>query len=83
MAHIIEQNVERTANDLDKTLKFIRRTYERGGYLPNWPSLISDEYTHSNLTVQIAATDARGIMISSTAMLHPTKPVDLSDREHF
>ena len=27
--------------------------------------------------------DAAGIVIASTAMLHPSTPIDISDREHF
>lgn len=83
MARIIGQNVQRTAGNLDTTLKYLRRSYERSNYEATWASLISDEYTNSELTVQIAAIDKRGIMISSSAMLHPAKPIDLSDREHF
>jgi len=83
MGRIIEQNVERTANNLDATLKFIRSSYERAGYSANWPSLISDAHSNSGVTAQIAVIDARGMMISSSAMPHPKEPVDLSDREHF
>lgn len=83
MARIIGQNVQRTAGNLDTTLKYLRRTYERSNYEASWASLISDEYTNSELTVQIAAIDKRGMMISSSAMLYPSKPLDLSDREHF
>jgi len=83
MSRIIGQNVERTANHLDTTLKYIRRSHERSGYSAPWASLVSDEYTNSALTVQIAAIDVHGFMITSSAMLYPDKKIDLSDREHF
>ena len=83
MSRIIGQNVERTATNLDTTLKYIRRSYERSGYVGPWASFVSDEYTNNSLTVQIAAIDVHGTMITSSAMLYPEKKIDLSDREHF
>ena len=74
MGQIIQQNVKRTANNLDATLKFIRSSYERAGYSANWPSLISDAHSNSGVTAQIAVIDARGMMISSSAMPHPKEP---------
>lgn len=83
LARIISQNVERTANSLDATLKDVRSAYERSGHVANWPSLIADAHTNSGMTVQIAAIDRSGKMISSSSMLHPTSVIDLSDRQHF
>jgi diguanylate cyclase (GGDEF)-like protein len=82
-ALIFEQNVINTISDLDKTLKVLKWAYRHDDYKPNWPSLLAEDYTVDNETVQIAVTDARGMMISSSADLFPAKPVDLSDREHF
>lgn len=83
IALIFEQNVQRTATDIDRMLKFIRQSYERSGFEASWPSLIQEEYTVNDQTVQIAVIDAKGMMITSTAALHPPKPLDLSDREHY
>jgi hypothetical protein len=80
---VFEQNVLRTANELDRILKFMRRSYERSDYSAPWQSLVKDEYTINDEAVQIAIIDKTGMMITSTAMLHPPTPVDLSDREHF
>lgn len=80
---VIEQNVIRTASELDRILKFLRKSYDRGGGQISWQRLVRDEYTINEHAVQIAVIDARGIMVTSTAMLFPQKPVDLSDREHF
>ncbi|HEY8581087.1 MAG TPA: EAL domain-containing protein, partial [Beijerinckiaceae bacterium] len=72
-----------TANELDRILKFMRRSYERSDYSAQWQSLVKDEYTVNDEAVQIAIIDRDGMMITSTAMLYPPAPVDLSDREHF
>lgn len=83
LALLLEQNVSRTASEIDRILKFLRRAYARSGYHPHWPSLVQEDYTVNEQTVQIAIIDAKGMMITSSAMLYPAKPVDLSDREHY
>jgi diguanylate cyclase (GGDEF)-like protein len=83
IALAFEQNAARTASEIDLIIKFLRRTHERAEFGSDWPSLIKDEYTVNDQTVQIAIIDANGMMITSTAMLYPSKPVDLSDREHY
>lgn len=80
---VFEQNVVRTANELDRILRFMRTSYERSDYQAAWQSLIKDEYTVNDESVQIAIMDKDGMMITSTAMLFPPKPLDLSDREHY
>ncbi|MFN3889782.1 MAG: EAL domain-containing protein [Beijerinckiaceae bacterium] len=80
---VFEQNVVRTANELDRILRFMRTSYERSDYQAPWQSLVKDEYTINDESVQIAITDKNGMMITSSVMLFPPKPIDLSDREHF
>lgn len=83
LALLLEQNVSRTASEIDRILKFLRQAYERSGFEAHWPTLVQAEFTVNEQTVQIAIIDAKGSMITSTALLYPPKPVDLSDREHF
>ncbi|MCB1503814.1 MAG: EAL domain-containing protein [Hyphomicrobiaceae bacterium] len=80
---VFEQNTERTASEIDRIIRYLRATYERNGYTADWPVLVQEEFTANRRTVQIAIMDVKGMMITSTKMLHPEKPVDLSDREHF
>jgi diguanylate cyclase (GGDEF)-like protein len=80
---LFEQDVLRTATELDRVIKFLRRSYELSAYAAEWPSLISEDFVVNARTVQIAIIDKKGVMISSTAKLRPQTPVDLSDREHF
>ena len=83
IAAVLELNVARIAGDLDRILKFLRQSHERNGFKGDWASLVKETYTVGKQAVQIAVIDARGTMITSTAMLYPKTPVDLSDREHF
>ncbi len=83
LALVFEQNLARTAGELDRILKYLRKSYVRSGYKADWATLIQDDYAVDRQTAQIAVIDAAGIMITSTAMLHPKTAVDLSDREHF
>jgi diguanylate cyclase (GGDEF)-like protein len=77
------EHVARTASEIDNLLKFMRRMHERGGFKDEWQSLVNDEYTVNEQTVQIGVINAKGLMITTSAMLPSTQPVDFSDREHF
>ena len=83
LALVFEQNTERTASEIDRIIRYLRASYERQGFRADWPTLVLEEFTSNRRTVQIAVMDATGMMITSSKMLHPKKPVDLSDREHF
>jgi diguanylate cyclase (GGDEF)-like protein len=83
LAVVFEQNVLRTASEIERVLKYLRQSYERTGYITNWPALLQEGHIVNEQTVQIAVIDAKGMMITSTAMLYPRTPIDLSDREHF
>lgn len=80
---IFEQNTERTASEIDRIIRYLRASYERSNYRADWPTLVQEEFTANRRTVQIAITDAAGMMITSSKMLHPEKAIDLSDREHY
>jgi diguanylate cyclase (GGDEF)-like protein len=83
LAQVFEKNISRTASEIDRILKFLRQSYERSGFTAEWPGLLQEDFTVDEKTVQMAVMDPKGMMITSTAMLYPPKPVDLSDREHF
>lgn len=83
LALVFEQNTERTASEIDRIIRYLRASYERQGFKADWPTLVMEEFTFNRRTVQIAIMDVKGMMITSSKMLHPKKPVDLSDREHY
>lgn len=80
---VLEQNVGRLVSEIDRTIKFLRSSYARSNGEIDWASLLQEEFTVGEQIVQISVINAQGMMITSTAMLYPLKPVDLSDREHF
>lgn len=80
---VLEQNVGRLVSEIDRTIKFLRSSYARSNGQVDWASLLQEEFTVGEQIVQISVINAHGMMITSTAMLYPPKPVDLSDREHF
>ena len=83
LALVFEQSADRTASEIDRMLRYLRTTYERNGHNVDWPTVVQEEFTDNKRTVQIAIIDERGMMITSSKMLYPPTPVDLSDREHF
>jgi diguanylate cyclase (GGDEF)-like protein len=80
---LIEQDFLRTKADLDRIIRFLRRSYERSDFNVDWSTLVQEDFTANERTVQIAIIDAKGQMVTSTAMPRPKTLVDLSDREHF
>lgn len=83
LALALDQYVQRTASELDRILLFLRTSYERSDGRVEWKDLIREDFTINEQSVQIAVIDKNGRMLTSTAMLSPTTPVDLSDREHY
>src|SRR5271156_6314698 len=63
------------------------RENERGaadrGAGVDWPSLVKEDYTVDDETVEISVIDANGFLVASRAPIPPHTRVDLSDREHF
>ena len=83
IALAFEQNVARTASEIDHIIKFLRRTHERAEFGSDWSALVNDDYSVNDQTAQIGIIDAKGMAIASTVTLDPRIPVDLSDREHY
>ncbi|MGE0628221.1 MAG: EAL domain-containing protein [Hyphomicrobiaceae bacterium] len=83
LALVLEQNTERSATEMDRMIKYLRTIHTRMGDTVSWPSIVQSEFNTSNRTAQISVIDTNGIMITSSKMLYPKHPVDLSDREHF
>lgn len=83
LAIALEQNVARSIDDIDRLLLFLREAHERSGYGGGWPMMIRDRYTASKEALQIAVTDAKGMLIASSLEAHNGKKLDLSDRPHF
>ncbi len=79
---ILDREVAHTIHDLDRILMFLRWTHDHNSLL-DWPSIVTENYTVDSEAVQIAVIDSKGVMLTSSAMPHPTSQIDLGDREHF
>lgn len=83
IAVTLSHNISRTSGELDTLLQFMRAMRRSKDESVSWQEIVTEDYTLNRHTVQIAVIDKNGMMITSTKMLYPKKPVDLSDREHF
>lgn len=82
IARLFEEHVSRAIKEIDQTILFVRRSYERdpeGFDLPGWTA--TENLLH-DLTVQIALIGPDGHLIATNVSRQP-QSMDLSDREHF
>lgn len=83
LATVFEQNVTRTVGEIDRIMIHIRNERLRDAST-DWSQLIRDRQTAaSKETLQIAVTNALGVLIASSISGSSIAPVDLSDREHI
>jgi len=83
LALVFRSSVNRTASEMDRVLRYLRASYVRAGFKVDWPKLVQAEFTANKRTVQIAVIGKDGMMITSSKMLYPDRPIDLSFREHY
>lgn len=83
LAHAFEESVLRTMQQVDLRLQFLRNRVAQSPETATWKSLISSVPLDDEIAFQLSLVDAKGLLVSSTLDPEPTKPVDLSDREHI
>jgi len=83
LALLFEENALRSIGEVDKTLFYLRRIIEARLGTVDFHSLVSSSDILSEIVVQVAVIDAKGVMRASSAGPQPAKPIDLSDREHY
>jgi diguanylate cyclase (GGDEF)-like protein len=83
IAILFEENVLRSIGEIDKALLFLRRSLNAVSRSQDYDLILRSTDVGSEIIVQVAVIDEHGMMRASNAGLPPTKPVDLSDREHF
>jgi len=77
----LEQILNRSFFQADSILQLVKAEMEKGGILdPHHVKLIQD-FLKPGIFNQIAVSDARGNLLYSAVPL--TKPINISDREHF
>ena len=80
---LFEENVLRSIGEMDKALLYLRRMIETTKGPLDFPAFVGTSDVLSDLIVQVAIIDDRGIMRASNVGPQPAPATDLSDREHF
>lgn len=83
LVRVFEENVLRSIGEIDKALLYLRHTIELQGGAADLPSVVATADVLSEILVQVAVIDAKGIMRASSAGPQPAPPIDLSDRLHY
>ncbi len=82
-AMVFEENVLRSIGEIDKALLYLRRSIETRQASTDFRTIANTTDVLSEIIVQVAIIDAKGIMRASNAGPQPAPALDLSDREHF
>ena len=82
-ALLFEENVLRSLGEIDKTILYLRRRVEALKDTTDYQSIVQSADVLSEIIVQVAIIDSNGIARASNAVQEITKPIDISDRDHF
>ena len=82
-AMVFEENVLRSIGEIDKALLYLRRSIETRQGSTDFHTIVNTTDVLSEIIVQVAIIDAKGIMRASNVGPQPAPPIDLSDREHY
>src|SRR5271165_1020786 len=83
LALVFEQNVAHTVADLDRGIEFLRWARAHAPASVAWADIVAQDFVSNRETAQTSVIDADGFMVTSSAMLRPSTPMYLGDREHF
>src|SRR5436309_4561539 len=82
LARAFEEHIIRLIQAHDQILIFARTSYSKDPQHFDLAQWAHEQQFATNVTLQIATTNKRGILTGSNLGMPPT-PTDLSDREHF
>src|ERR1051325_10464442 len=82
-AMVFEENVLRSIGEIDKAVLYLRRSIETRQESTDYSTIVNTTDVLSEIIVQVAIIDAKGIMRASNVGPQPAPPLDLSDREHY
>src|SRR5262245_61553809 len=82
-AMVFEENVLRSIGEIDKALLYLRRSIETRQASADFATIVNTTDVLSEIIVQVAIIDAKGIMRATNVGPQPAPPLDLSDREHY
>ena len=82
-AMVFEENVLRSLNEVDKAVLYLRHSVEARKDTTDYNTIIRTTDVLSEIIVQAAIVDDKGIIRASTAGPQPDPPISVADREHF
>ena len=82
-AMVFEENVLRSLSEVDKAVLYLRHSVETRKDTTDYNTIIRTTDVLSEIIVQVAIVDDKGIIRASSAGPQPTPPIDVSDREHI
>lgn len=80
---LFEENVLRSIGEINKALLYLRHSIEAQRAYSDVATIVNSTDLQSEIIVQVAVIDAKGIMRATNAGPQPAPAIDLSDREHF
>jgi diguanylate cyclase (GGDEF)-like protein len=80
---VFEENVLRSIGEIDKALLYVRRSVETRKDTTDLNTIANTTDVLSEIILQIAIVDAKGIVQASNVESEALRRVDLSDRDHF
>lgn len=83
LALVVEQNAAKVIDEGDRTLHFLRDSYERNGFVFDWQYFEREEGRLSAQIAFIAALDDKGEVIYSSGFGTARRPFNLGDRDYF
>src|SRR5215470_1873294 len=82
-AMVFEENVLRSIGEIDKAVLYVRRSIETRQAWTDFQTIANTTDVLSEIILQVAIIDAKGILRAASAGAHPVPALDLSDREHY
>jgi diguanylate cyclase (GGDEF)-like protein len=82
-AMLFEENVLRSIGEIDKALLYLRRTVETRNGAADYRSIVQPADVLSEIIVQAAIVDDKGIIRWSNATSAATPAISVADREHI
>jgi diguanylate cyclase (GGDEF)-like protein len=82
-ALVFEENVLRSIGEIDKALLYLRHSVETRSNSVSFSAIANTTDVLSDIIVQVAILDDKGIVRASNSGPQPAPALDLSDREHF
>jgi diguanylate cyclase (GGDEF)-like protein len=80
---LLKDSFQKSIDDSDKSIRFLRLAIERTPEPRDYNSLISVSKINNASIIQMAIIDANGVMRASSAGPQPAPAIDLSDRDHY